>query len=276
MPLYFLTKLASEHVTVVLSGEGADELFGGYESYMRTPHLKLYDRVVPHGVRRGLCKIARHLPDNRLTNLMVRGGQTPEEYFIGQAKVFPEEEARAVLKTPFRNGTTVRELTAPIYQSVHDKDDVTKMMTIDMRLWLPGDILLKADKMSSAHSLELRVPFLDRDVMKVAEKIPTKYRIKDGLSKYALRKAALAEPVVRKTASRCRSATGCDRKNITMSSKKSFNRQKPASSSTRSACSAISTTTTRAKPCASAISTQRCRSSSGIANISSSAEQRCK
>lgn len=193
VPLYFLTKLASEHVTVVLSGEGADELFGGYESYMRTPHLKLYDRVVPHGVRRGLCKIARHLPDNRLTNLMVRGGQTPEEYFIGQAKVFPEEEARAVLKTPFRNGTTVRELTAPIYQSVHDKDDVTKMMTIDMRLWLPGDILLKADKMSSAHSLELRVPFLDRDVMKVAEKIPTKYRIKDGLSKYALRKAALAE-----------------------------------------------------------------------------------
>ncbi len=193
VPLYFLAQLASEHVTVVLSGEGADELFGGYESYMRTPHLQKYDKIVPKNVRHGLSKLARKLPNNRATDFLVRGGQTPEEYFIGQARVFPEDEALAVLKPAFRHGVTVKEITAPIYQSVADDDDVTKMMTIDMRLWLPGDILLKADKMSSAHSLELRVPFLDKEVMKVAEKIPTKYRIKDGLSKYALRKAALAE-----------------------------------------------------------------------------------
>ena len=193
VPLYFLAQLASEHVTVVLSGEGADELFGGHESYMRTPRLQKYDKMVPKNVRRGLSKLARKLPNNRVTDFLVRGGQTPEEYFIGQARVFPEDEALAVLKPAFRHGVTVKEITAPIYQSVADDDDVTKMMTIDMRLWLPGDILLKADKMSSAHSLELRVPFLDKEVMKVAEKIPTKYRIKDGLSKYALRKAALAE-----------------------------------------------------------------------------------
>lgn len=193
VPLYFLAQLASEHVTVVLSGEGADELFGGYESYMRTPHLQKYDKMVPKNVRHGLSKLARKLPNNCATDFLVRGGQTPEEYFIGQARVFPEDEALAVLKPAFRHGVTVKEITAPIYQSVADDDDVTKMMTIDMRLWLPGDILLKADKMSSAHSLELRVPFLDKEVMKVAEKIPTKYRIKDGLSKYALRKAALAE-----------------------------------------------------------------------------------
>ena len=193
VPLYFLAQLASEHVTVVLSGEGADELFGGYESYMRTPHLQKYDKLVPKTMRHGLSKLARKLPKNRATDFLVRGGQTPEEYFIGQARVFPEDEAMAVLKPEFRNGTTVSELTAPIYKTVTGKDDVTKMMTVDMRLWLPGDILLKADKMSSAHSLELRVPFLDKEVMKVAEKIPTKYRIKDGLSKYALRKAALAE-----------------------------------------------------------------------------------
>lgn len=193
VPLYFLAQLASEYVTVVLSGEGADELFGGYESYMRTPHLQKYDKMVPKNVRHGLSKLARKLPNNRATDFLVRGGQTPEEYFIGQARVFPEDEALAVLKPAFRHGVTVKEITAPIYQSVADDDDVTKMMTIDMRLWLPGDILLKADKMSSAHSLELRVPFLDKEVMKVAEKIPTKYRIKDGLSKYALRKAALAE-----------------------------------------------------------------------------------
>lgn len=193
VPLYFLAQLASEHVTVVLSGEGADELFGGYESYMRTPHLQKYDKLVPKKMRHGLSKIARKLPKNRVTDFLVRGGQTPEEYFIGQARVFPEDEALAVLKPEFRHGVTVKDITAPIYQSVAEDDDVTKMMTIDMRLWLPGDILLKADKMSSAHSLELRVPFLDKEVMKVAEKIPTKYRIKDGLSKYALRKAALAE-----------------------------------------------------------------------------------
>lgn len=193
VPLYFLAQLASEHVTVVLSGEGADELFGGYESYMRTPHLQKYDSIVPKGVRHGLSKIARKLPQNRATDFLVRGGQTPEEYFIGQARVFPEDEAKAVLKPEFRNGVTVKDLTTPVYKSVEGKDDVTKMMTIDMRLWLPGDILLKADKMSSAHSLELRVPFLDKEVMKVAEKIPTKFRIKDNLSKYALRKAALAE-----------------------------------------------------------------------------------
>ena len=193
VPLYFLAQLASEHVTVVLSGEGADELFGGYESYMRTPHLQKYDKLVPKKMRHGLSKMARKMPKNRATDFLIRGGQTPEEYFIGQARVFPEDEAMAVLKPDFRNGTTVKELTAPIYQTVSDKDDVTKMMTVDMRLWLPGDILLKADKMSSAHSLELRVPFLDKEVMKVAERIPTKYRIKDGLSKYALRKAALAE-----------------------------------------------------------------------------------
>ena len=193
VPLYFLAQLASEHVTVVLSGEGADELFGGYESYMRTPHLQKYDKLVPKKVRHGLSKIARKLPNNRITDFLVRGGQTPEEYFIGQARVFPEDEALALVKPAFRNGVRVKDITAPIYNSVAGDDDVTKMMTIDMRLWLPGDILLKADKMSSAHSLELRVPFLDKEVMKVAEKIPTKYRIKDGLSKYALRKAALAE-----------------------------------------------------------------------------------
>lgn len=133
VPLYFLAQLASEHVTVVLSGEGADELFGGYESYMRTPRLQKYDKMVPKNVRRGLSKLARKLPNNRVTDFLVRGGQTPEEYFIGQARVFPEDEALAVLKPAFRHGVTVKEITAPIYQSVADDDDVTKMMTIDMR-----------------------------------------------------------------------------------------------------------------------------------------------
>lgn len=193
VPLYFLAELASRDVKVVLSGEGADELFGGYESYMRTPHLKKYDKVVPQQVRRMLCQLAKKAPQNRITDFLVRGGETPEESFIGQARIFPEDEALAVLKPDFRKGPSVKEITQPVYYMVKDEDDVTKKQTIDIRLWLPGDILLKADKMSSAHSLELRVPFLDKEVMKTAEKIPTRHRIHQGLSKYALRQAALSE-----------------------------------------------------------------------------------
>lgn len=193
VPLYFLAQLASEHVTVVLSGEGADELFGGYESYMLTPHQQAFDRIVPRSVRHGLSRMARRLPQNRATDFLIRSGQSPEEGFIGEASVFPEQEALTVLKPAFRNGPSVRELTAPVYRKTPNDDDVTKKMALDIRLWLPGDILLKADKMSCAHSLELRVPFLDKEVMHVAEGIPTRYRIKNGLSKYALRKAALSE-----------------------------------------------------------------------------------
>lgn len=189
VPLYFLSELASKHVTVVLSGEGADEIFGGYEWYDTTPTMDKYEKV-PYVIRRPVSEICKKLPRNRITSFLVKGGQKVEEKFIGQAKVFDENDALRVLKDDYKNGPSTQSVTKGVYDQVKDKDDITKMQYIDLNLWLPGDILLKADKMSLAHSIELRVPFLDKVVMSLASQIPTKYRVNKINTKYALRTAA--------------------------------------------------------------------------------------
>jgi asparagine synthase (glutamine-hydrolysing) len=189
VPLYFLAELASKHVTVVLSGEGADEIFGGYAWYDSTPAMKKYARL-PFGLRRTASNIAKGLPRNRISAFLVKGGQKVEERFIGQAKVFEEADALSVLQPDYRGGPSVSSITEKVYANIQGKDDVTKMQYLDMKLWLPGDILLKADKMSLAHSLELRVPFLDKVVMELAGQVPTPLRIHPENTKYALRTAA--------------------------------------------------------------------------------------
>lgn len=189
VPLYFLAKLASEHVTVVLSGEGADEIFGGYPWYQNSPAIDTYEKI-PFGIRKSLSAVAKALPKNKLTNFMVKGGQPVEEKFIGEAKVFDENDALAVLKPSYKNGPSVRSITRKVYDKVGDKDDLTKMQYLDLHLWLPGDILLKADKMSMAHSIELRVPFLDRKVMEFASTLPSDQRVNHENTKIALRMAA--------------------------------------------------------------------------------------
>lgn len=191
VPLYFLAKLASEHVTVVLSGEGADEIFGGYLWYLISDSMRKYQKL-PFCLRRGIYKIAKHLPKNHVTDFLYRGGQKIEERFIGQAYVFPEQEAYDILNEEYRCGPSVRQVTQKYYDRVKDKDDLTKMQYLDINLWMPGDILLKADKMSMAHSLELRVPFLDKEVMNTAGQVPSKYRVNEIDTKYALRIAAKA------------------------------------------------------------------------------------
>ncbi len=189
VPLYFLSELASRHVTVVLSGEGADELFGGYAWYESSPKMRTYRRV-PFAVRRAVSSLTGKLPANRLSEFLIKGGQKVEETFIGQAKVFTESDADAVLKAEYRAGPSARSITEPFYMRVNRKDDLTKMQYLDLKLWLAGDILLKADKMSAAHSLELRVPFLDKEVMALAARLPSKLRVHPKQSKYALRVAA--------------------------------------------------------------------------------------
>jgi asparagine synthase (glutamine-hydrolysing) len=189
VPLYFLAKLASEHVTVVLSGEGADEIFGGYVWYQKSANQEKYEKI-PYGIRSSLATLSKALPQNRITNFLVKGGQPIEERFIGQAKVFEEEDALKVLKDDYKKGPSVRDITKKVYNRVEGKDDITKMQYLDLNLWLPGDILLKADKMSMAHSIELRVPFLDKEVMEMASEIPGNLRVNDIDTKYALRQAS--------------------------------------------------------------------------------------
>ena len=188
VPLYFLAKLASEHVTVVLSGEGADEIYAGYEWYDESGLMKKYKKI-PAPIRRLAAKAAARLPYFKGHDFILKGSGVPEDYFIGQALVFPEKEALDILKDKYKNGPSVKDLTAHIYERAKGLSEVEKKQYLDLNLWLPGDILLKAYKMSMAHSLDLRVPYLDRVVMEEAGRIPTKYKI-DGVNTKSVLRAA--------------------------------------------------------------------------------------
>lgn len=187
--LYFVCNTAAQHLKVVLSGEGADEIFGGYNIYKEPLEMAWYDKI-PLPIRRLIGKIAGALPAHRGLNFLVRRGKTLEERFIGNAYMFKEKERKALLKNP-AGAPAPEALVKPYYDMVRDKDAVTKMQFVDLNMWMVGDILLKADKMSMANSLELRVPFLDKEIMALAGQIPTKYRVNSENTKYAMRQAAL-------------------------------------------------------------------------------------
>ncbi|WP_017728065.1 asparagine synthase (glutamine-hydrolyzing) [Halalkalibacterium ligniniphilum] len=189
VPLYFVAREARKHVKVVLSGEGADELFGGYNIY-REPHsLRLFN-YIPDPVKYLLQRLSRILPEGIKGKSFIERGVTPlEERYIGNAKIFDEKEKELLLNN-YNPHFDYRSITRPIYNRTTGYDAVTKMQYIDLHTWLRGDILLKADKMTMAHSIELRVPFLDKHVFDVASKLITKDKINHNTTKYLLRKAA--------------------------------------------------------------------------------------
>jgi len=187
--LYFVTRLASEYVKVVLSGEGADELFGGYTCYNDPRVFKIYQKIVPYCIRRALCKLAKKLPDIKGRDYIIRATHPLETRYIGNAYMYDYEEKKAILRDP-RIATKPERLTRRYYYRTRRQDDVTRMQTLDINLWMVGDILLKADRMSMANSLELRVPFLDKEVWSVASKLPSELRVNKYNTKYAMRKAA--------------------------------------------------------------------------------------
>ncbi|MBR3229858.1 MAG: asparagine synthase (glutamine-hydrolyzing) [Bacilli bacterium] len=189
VPLYFLSKLASKDVKVVLSGEGADELFGGYTSYDEDIKLKKY-RKLPFLIRKALKTIVSPLPSFHGKNFLTKGGSKIEDYYVGNAFIFNNKEANKILSDKYKSNLTYQEITKPYFDKVANEDDLTKMQYLDMYFWLPNDILLKADKMSMANSLELRVPILDKEVFSLAKTIPTKYKLSHNTTKYILRKAA--------------------------------------------------------------------------------------
>lgn len=190
MPLYFLSKLVKDNdVTVVLSGEGADEIFGGYEWYGLDEGQKKLKKL-PSFILKPAASLAKHLPNFRGKTTLLRAGRPVEETFIGQALVFEEDEAKDILNSDYQQSRSVKDITDKVYSLVQGKDDVTKKQFLDIKLFMAGDILQKADKMSMAHSLELRVPFLDKEVMKVGEQIGSEQKITNGTTKYVLRKAA--------------------------------------------------------------------------------------
>ncbi|MHB8710466.1 MAG: asparagine synthase (glutamine-hydrolyzing) [Minisyncoccota bacterium] len=187
--LYFLAREASKQVKVVLSGEGADELFGGYGIYRESYSFATFDRI-PLAIRK-LLLLAARVPIRSMwgINFLRRYQKTLAERYIGNAYIFSPAEARDI----WRGKPYAKTDLTPIYEKARAWSDPTKMQYIDIHTWLVGDILAKADKMTMAHSLELRVPFLDREVAAFAGTIPDRLKYKDGTrqnAKYLLRKAA--------------------------------------------------------------------------------------
>ncbi len=187
--LYFVDREAAKHVKVVLSGEGADEFFGGYNIYHEPLSLKGYQKI-PKPLRKAAAGISAVIPKGvKGKNFLVRGSKSVEERFIGNAYIFTKKQRDKVLKYKSK-GSKPEYITKGFYNKVKNLDDISKMQYIDLNFWLIGDILLKADKMSMAHSLESRVPYLDREVFELAKTIPSKYKVSDENTKLAFRKAA--------------------------------------------------------------------------------------
>ncbi len=185
--LYFVAEIASKHVKVCLSGEGADEIFGGYNIYQEPFTVSWYYKI-PFPIRKFIGVLATPFRNHSGFNFLIRRGKKIEDRYIGNAFIFDTYEIDKVLN--HKSNKKYTDLTKPYYKHCKNYDDVMKMQYIDFNFWLVGDILLKADKMSMANSLEVRVPYLDRVLVDYARHLPTKYKVNEKVTKYAFREVA--------------------------------------------------------------------------------------
>ena len=189
VPLYFLSKLASEQVKVVLSGEGADELFAGYNEYADALPQRIY-RKLPFSLRHKLYLKYKDRKHFRGQTIILKYGQKVEDRYIGPAEIMSDELANSLVTSKYKNAETSRDLTKKYYDEVKNMDDVSKRLYLDMKMWIVEDILLKADKMTMANSIELRVPLLDKKMWELARTIPVRHKVHNEITKYAFRRAA--------------------------------------------------------------------------------------
>lgn len=185
--LYFVSKLASKDVKVVMSGEGADEFFGGYNTYREEVDFTWYNKI-PFTIRYILGWVFEKFPEFRGRNLIVRRGNKLEDEYIGVNKIFSQKERKKVLS--FCDNIQNKDITSPIFEQYKNKSNIVKMQAIDIKCWLIRDILLKADKMTMANSIEGRTPFIDKEVFKIASSLPLEYKVSKTNTKIALREAA--------------------------------------------------------------------------------------
>lgn len=190
VPLLFLSKMAQENgYRVLISGEGSDEFFMGYNHYEESLIFKMY-KLLPQGIRRKLYEKYKDKKHFKGQTIIKRYGLPVEEGYIGEADIMSSQEANNLLTKKYQNTKTPEEFLKPLYAKYKDYDDKTKKMYIDLTTWLSGDILLKADKMTSANSIEARTPILDMEVWNLARTIPIKYKNHGTITKYAFRLAA--------------------------------------------------------------------------------------
>ena len=185
--LYFVAEIASHDVKVVMSGEGADEFFGGYGTYLEDISQSWYMKI-PYFLRHAAAMVAKVLPDIRGLNFIYRRGQHLEDYNIGLGRVFRDEEARKVVK--LKNQIPTKSIVASLYNDYKGKDDTSKRQVIDYYYWLVKDFLHAVDRNTMMFSLEARTPFLDDKVYEVARKLPFEAKINSETTKPALRLAA--------------------------------------------------------------------------------------
>jgi asparagine synthase (glutamine-hydrolysing) len=192
IPLYFIAQEAAKHVTVILSGEGSDEVFGGYSIYHEPNSLKMFD-YMPGVVKKILKSGASMIPEGTRGKSFIERGCTPmRERYVGNAKIFLDNEKSSVLRK-FSSEFTIPKAVNDIYNKAAAYDPITQMQFVDFNTWLTGDILVKADRMTMAHSLELRVPFLDKEVFRVASKLTPQEKINGHVTKYLLRESFKSE-----------------------------------------------------------------------------------
>lgn len=188
IPLYFVAREAKKHVHTVLSGEGADEFFAGYNLYREYKALRMFD-FLPEFINQGLHNFATVLPHGvKGKSFLERGTTTLNSRYIGHTKIFEDDEKQHILKN-FNYDITLQSVTKHLYEQVVNEHPTQQMQYIDLHTWLPGDILVKANTMTAAHDLELRLPFLDKKVFNVAKTIPVQDKITKNTTKSILREA---------------------------------------------------------------------------------------
>jgi len=188
VPLWFAAREARKHVKAVLSGEGADELFGGYGVYAQSGVVRA-GQALPAGMRAPIVGAASRLPTGLRGKGLLHRMSTPlRERYIGNARIFDDEQVDRL--TLVGDGYAF-DVTGPIFDQAEEMglDDVATMQLIDINTWLPGDILVKADRVSAAHGLQLRSPYLDREVVAVASRLARAEKTAAGTTKFALREA---------------------------------------------------------------------------------------
>ena len=185
--IYSIAREARKHVKVILSGEGADELFGGYRIYREVDALKLF-HPIPQPMKQILLWVANHLPNMKGKNFIRRGCIPLRDRYVGNAFVFNEQEKEQLLSF-YEPSHSFTKITHPIYDQIKNLDPLTQMQMIDLKTWLRGDLLVKSDRLTMAHALELRVPFLDQQVLELAKYLTHREKIEGVQTKILLREA---------------------------------------------------------------------------------------
>ncbi|MHB1219280.1 MAG: asparagine synthase (glutamine-hydrolyzing) [Alphaproteobacteria bacterium] len=198
LPTYLLSKVTRQHVTVALSGDGADEVFGGYRKYQGELLAELY-RAIPAPLRRGVIEpLTALLPEGkdnaglehlrRLRRFVAHAGGTPAERQAGWARLLSESELNALL-IPHSSAPTVEALVAAARSDARERDPINEMLAAEIAIGLVGDMLVKVDRMSMANGLEVRCPFLDHRVVECAAAMPGGFKLAPGAGKRILRRA---------------------------------------------------------------------------------------